>query len=130
VRAIAGTPTEPYSQIYATLVSAIRSSSTSILLANAYFDPDPQLLEALIDAARRGVDVQILVPSVSDSWLVMSAGRRHYGDLLEAGAKIYERRNALLHAKTTLIDGVWCTIGSTNLDWRSSCTTTRSTRSC
>ena len=119
VRAIGGTPTEPSSQIYATLVSAIRSASTSILLANAYFDPDPQLLGALEDAARRGVDVQLLLPSVSDSWLVMSAGRRHYGELLDAGAKIYERRNALLHAKTTLIDGVWCAVGSTNLDWRS-----------
>jgi cardiolipin synthase A/B len=119
VRAIGGTPTEPYSQIYATLVSAIRSSSTSILLANAYFDPDPQLLGAIRDAARRGVDVQLLLPSVSDSWLVMSAGRRHYGELLEAGAKIYERKGALLHAKTTLIDGVWSAVGSTNLDWRS-----------
>jgi cardiolipin synthase len=119
VRAIGGTSTEPYSQIYATLVSAIRSSSTSILLANAYFDPDPQLLGAIRDAARRGVDVQLLLPSVSDSWLVMSAGRRHYGELLEAGVKIYERKGALLHAKTTLIDGVWSAIGSTNLDWRS-----------
>jgi cardiolipin synthase len=119
VRAIGGTPAEPYSQIYATLVSAIRSAETSILLANAYFDPDPQLLAALADAARRGVDVRLLLPSVSDSWLVLAAGRRHYGDLLEAGVRIYERRNALLHAKTTVIDGVWCSIGSTNLDWRS-----------
>ena len=119
VRAIGGTSTEPSSQIYATLVSAIRSSSTSILLANAYFDPDPQLLGAIRDAARRGVDVQLLLPSVSDSWLVMSAGRRHYGELLEAGVKIYERQGALLHAKTTLIDGVWSAVGSTNLDWRS-----------
>jgi cardiolipin synthase len=119
VRAIGGTSTEPDSQIYATLVSAIRCSSTSILLANAYFDPDPQLLGAIKDAARRGVDVQILLPSVSDSWLVMSAGRRHYGDLLEAGVRIYERQGALLHAKTTLIDGVWSAVGSTNLDWRS-----------
>ena len=100
-------------------MSAIRSSSTSILLANAYFDPDPQLLGAIRDAARRGVDVQLLLPSISDSWLVMSAGRRHYGELLEAGVKIYERQGALLHSKTTLIDGVWCAVGSTNLDWRS-----------
>jgi cardiolipin synthase len=119
VRAIGGTSTEPSSQIYATLISAIRSSSTSILLANAYFDPDPQLLGAIMDAARRGVDVQLLLPSVSDSWLVMSAGRRHYGELMEAGVKIYERQGALLHAKTTLIDGVWSAVGSTNLDWRS-----------
>jgi len=119
VRAIGGTSTEPYSQIYATLVSAIRSSSTSILLANAYFDPDPQLLGAIEDAAKRGVDVQLLLPSISDTWLVSAAGRRHYGRLLEAGVKIYERQGALLHSKTTLIDGVWCAVGSTNLDWRS-----------
>jgi cardiolipin synthase len=119
VRAIGGTSTEPSSQIYATLISAIRSSATSILLANAYFDADPQLLGAIMDAAQRGVDVQLLLPSVSDSWLVMSAGRRHYGELMEAGVKIYERQGALLHAKTTLIDGVWSAVGSTNLDWRS-----------
>ncbi len=119
VRAIGGTATEPYSQIYATLISAIRSASTSILLSNAYFDPDPQLLTALADAARRGVDVQLLLPSVSDTWLVIAAGRRHYGELLKAGVKIYQRQGALLHAKTTLIDGVWCAVGSTNLDWRS-----------
>ncbi len=119
VRAIGGTSTEPYSQIYATLVSAIRSASSSILLANAYFDPDPQLLKAIEDAARRGVDVRLLLPSVSDSWVVLAAGRRHYGELLESGVKIYERKGALLHAKTTVIDGVWCAVGSTNLDWRS-----------
>ena len=119
VRAIGGTSTEPYSQIYATLVSAIRSASTSILLANAYFDPDPQLMGALTDAARRGVDVQILLPSVSDTWLVSAAGRRHYGELLEAGVKIWQRQGALLHSKTTLIDGVWSAVGSTNLDRRS-----------
>jgi len=119
VRAIGGTASEPYSQIYATLVSAIRSSSTSILLANAYFDPDPQLMGALTDAARRGVDVQLLLPSVSDTWLVTAAGRRHYGELLEAGVKIWQRQGALLHSKTTLIDGVWAAIGSTNLDRRS-----------
>ena len=119
VRAIGGTSTEPYSQIYATLVSAIRSASTSILLANAYFDPDPQLMDAITDAAARGADVQLLLPSVSDTWVVSAAGRRHYGELLKAGVKIYERQGALLHSKTTLIDGVWCAVGSTNLDWRS-----------
>jgi cardiolipin synthase len=119
VRAIGGTAAEPYSQIYATFISAIRSAETSILLANAYFDPDPQLMTALEAAARRGVDVQLLLPSVSDNWLVLAAGRRHYGELLEAGVKIFELRGALLHSKTTVIDGVSSTVGSTNLDWRS-----------
>jgi cardiolipin synthase len=65
------------------------------------------------------VDVKILLPSYTDSWLVFHTGRSYYAELLGAGVKIYERRDALLHAKTAVIDGVWSTIGSTNLDWRS-----------
>jgi len=68
---------------------------------------------------KRGVDVQIIVPGKTDSWMVFHAGRAHYTELLDAGVKIHERRNALLHSKTALIDGVWSTVGSTNLDWRS-----------
>ncbi|MGC8160076.1 phospholipase D-like domain-containing protein, partial [Salmonella enterica] len=55
----------------------------------------------------------------SDSSLVLYASRSFYSELLEAGVRIYERQDALLHSKTALIDGVWSTIGSTNLDWRS-----------
>ena len=119
VRAIGSSPDEPYSLIYATLISAISSAETSVYLTNAYFVPDPQLLAALKDAAQRGVDVKLILPSNTDSWLVFHAGRSYYAELLEAGVKIYERRGPLLHAKTALIDGVWSTIGSTNLDWRS-----------
>jgi cardiolipin synthase len=119
VRAIGSSPDEPYSLIYATLLSAIGSAETSVNLTNAYFVPDPQLLTALKNAVQRGVDVRIIVPGHTDSWLVFHAGRVHYAELLRAGVKIYERRDALLHAKTAVIDGVWSTIGSTNLDWRS-----------
>jgi cardiolipin synthase len=119
VRAIGSSPDEPYSQIYATLISAINSAETQICLTNAYFVPDVQLLAALKDAAKRGVDVKLLLPDKSDSMLVFYASRSFYDELLKANIKIYERKNALLHAKTVLIDGVWSTIGSTNLDWRS-----------
>ena len=119
VRAIGSTPDEPYSQIYATLISALQHAQSEILLTNAYFVPDPQLLAALKEAVARGVEVKLLLPGHSDSWLVLNAGRRFYGELLGAGVKIYERRDALLHSKTAVIDGVWSTVGSTNLDWRS-----------
>ena len=119
VRIIGSTPDEPFSQIYVTLLSAINSADSEILLTNAYFIPDPQLIEALIRAVARGVEVKLIVPSVTDSSLVFHAGRSHYEPLLRAGVKLYERREALLHAKTVLIDGVWSTVGSTNLDWRS-----------
>ena len=119
VRAMGSSPEEPFSQIYATLLSAIGSAETSVRLTNAYFAPDPQLLAALEAAAQRGVDVTLLLPSQTDSWLVFHAGRRHYARLLRAGVKIFERRDVILHSKTALVDGVWATVGSTNLDWRS-----------
>ena len=119
VRAIASSPEEPYSQIYATLLSAINSAETQILLTNAYFVPDPQLLAALKAAVKRGVIVKLLLPEKTDSNLVFYASRSYYHELLSAGVQIYEHQVALLHAKTAVIDGVWSTVGSTNLDWRS-----------
>lgn len=119
IRAIGSSPDEPFSQIYATLISALHSAQTEIWLTNAYFVPDPQLLEALKEAAARGVDVKLVLPSSTDSWLVFHAGRAYYSELLEANVKLYERRDALLHVKAAVIDGVWSTVGSTNLDWRS-----------
>ena len=119
VRAIGSTPDDPYSLIYLTLISAIGNAEQQVYLTNAYFVPDPQLLKSLTDAARRGVDVRLLLPSHSDSAVVFHAGRAHYSTLLEGGVKIYERGGALLHSKTAVIDGVWSTVGSTNLDWRS-----------
>lgn len=119
VRAIGSSPDDPYSLIYATLISALRSAQSEIWITNAYFVPDPQLLASLMQAAGDGVDVRLILPSSSDSWLVLSAGRAHYHELLEAGVKIYERRHVLLHVKSAVIDGVWSTVGSTNMDWRS-----------
>ena len=119
VRAIGSTPDDPYSLIYLTLISAIGNAEKQVSLTNAYFVPDPQLLKALSDAAGRGVEVTLILPSHSDSDVVFHAGRSHYAMLLQAGVKIYERQGALLHSKTALIDGVWSCVGSSNLDWRS-----------
>lgn len=105
--------------VYLTLMSAFESAQKSIHITMAYFVPDPAFIEALEAAARRGVDVVLVLPGFSDSSLVFHAGRSHYTDLLRAGVKIYERRDALLHAKTAVVDGVWSTVGSSNMDWRS-----------
>ena len=119
VRAIGSASDDPHSLIYLTLLSAIDNAEQRVNLTNAYFVPDPQLLKALTDAAQRGVDVKLVLPSHTDSWATFHAGRSHYSELLRAGVKIYERRGAVMHSKTASIDGVWSTIGSTNLDWRS-----------
>lgn len=100
-------------------VSAITFAETSAHFMNAYFVPDNQTLKALEDAARRGVDVKMILPKETDSWMALYAGQYYYSDLLKSGVKIYQRRNALLHAKTAVIDGVWATVGSTNMDFLS-----------
>jgi len=119
VRAIGSTPDDPYSLMYLTLISAIGNAERQVYLTNAYFVPDRQLLKSLTDAAARGVDVRLVLPSHSDSEVVFHAGRSHYAGLLEGGVRLYEREGVLLHSKTAVIDGVWSTVGSTNLDWRS-----------
>ena len=119
VRAIGSTPADPASLIYLTLMSAITQAEREVHMTIAYFAPDPQLLKALIDAARRGVEVSLVLPDYTDSWAIFHLGRSYYTKLLKGGVRIYERRGAVMHAKTACIDGVWSSIGSTNTDWRS-----------
>ncbi|SFU80034.1 cardiolipin synthase [Pseudoduganella namucuonensis] len=106
-------------EIFKAYLLAMREAKKSIHITMAYFVPDDQTLAALVDAAKRGVDVSLVLPSVSDSGLVFHAGRAFYDELLEAGVKIHELKLAVLHSKTAVIDGVWSTVGSTNLDTRS-----------
>jgi cardiolipin synthase A/B len=117
VRVVGSTPGQDNRITFIVYVSAITFAEHSVHLTNAYFIPDDQILDALTDAARRGVDVKIIVPAKTDSNLALDAQRYNYTGLLKAGVKIYERRNALLHAKTAVIDGVWSTVGSTNMDY-------------
>jgi len=101
-------------------VSAITFAEHSIHMTNSYFIPDDQILNALTDAAGRGVDVKIILPGISDSQLVLYAQRHYYSQLLKSGVKLYEHSTSLLHAKTAVIDKVWSTVGSTNMDYMSS----------
>ena len=105
--------------IYTTFLLALSSARRSIKITNPYVLLDDQMIETLIQAARRGVQISFLVPGVSDHPLVRHAGRRQFRRLLEAGIQIHEYSAALLHAKTIVIDGIWATVGSTNLDYRS-----------
>jgi cardiolipin synthase len=97
-------------------VSAVANASKSVYMTQSYFAPDDEMLEALMQAARRGVDVRIILPEYTDHAVVREAARWHYAQLLKAGVKLYERAATVLHAKTAVIDGVWSTVGSTNLE--------------
>ncbi|WP_019142278.1 cardiolipin synthase [Noviherbaspirillum massiliense] len=119
VRAIGSIAEKEDYTIYKTYISAFANASNYIHLTTAYFSPDRQVVDALIDAAHRGVDVQIVFPSFSDNSFMVYASRSYYQELLDAGIRVYERQGAMLHAKTAVIDDVWSTIGSTNIDIRS-----------
>lgn len=119
VRFVGSAPGRDKPHYYVTLISSMRSAEKSIIISAAYFVPTEDERDALIEAARRGVDVTLIVPDRSDSGLSIAAGRSHYGKLLRAGGKIYETHGIVLHSKTVVIDGVWSMIGSSNFDHRS-----------
>jgi cardiolipin synthase A/B len=116
VEVVGSTPELKTATTYLMYLSAFTHAEISIHLTTAYFVPDKKTLEALTAAARRGVDVQIILPGFSDLKMVFYAGRSYYQTLLDSGVKLYETRQAVLHAKTAVIDGVWSTVGSTNMD--------------
>ena len=99
---------------------AIQAARESIHIQNPYFLPDQQIQNALIAAAQRGVEVRVMVPGEhTDVPPIRQASRHHYGSLLEAGVKIYEYQPTFIHSKTLVVDGIFSTIGSINLDARS-----------
>jgi cardiolipin synthase len=99
---------------------AIGCAHRSLHLTSAYFAPRPAFVEALTDAAGRGVDVRVLVPGPHiDKEFVRQAGRAVYEELLDAGVQIFEYRPTMIHAKTLTIDGAWSSVGSVNFDNRS-----------
>ena len=92
---------------------------SEVYLTTPYFIPDPAILTALITASLRGVDVQLLVPRRSDVRLAEWAARSYYRELLLAGVQIHEFTASMLHAKTLVVDGEICSVGSANMDIRS-----------
>lgn len=99
----------------------IASATRTIHITTPYFLPDTSARAELIRAIReRGVSVQIVVPGKhNDHLLTRRSSRRLYGELLQAGAKIYEYKPAMIHTKSMVIDGMWGIVGSTNFDGRS-----------
>jgi cardiolipin synthase len=103
--------------LFQTLFAAAQKS---IYITTPYFLPDESMRAEMVRARQRGVAVNILVPGKkNDHALTYSSGRRAYGDLLKAGANIYEYEPAMIHAKIAVIDGVWSVLGSANIDNRS-----------
>ncbi|MBK8268728.1 MAG: hypothetical protein IPK83_10670 [Planctomycetes bacterium] len=101
------------------LNAVVSDAEKSISIITPYFVPDRAMMLALTSAAYRGVRVRLLLPSKSDSFLVLWAGRTFYDDLIDAGVEIYELDDCMLHSKVVIVDQRWSMVGSANMDVRS-----------
>ena len=119
VRVIGSSPSKLATRYYVSVLTAIRSAQSSIWMTAAYFVPTRQELHALRAAARRGVDVRILLPSHSDIGAALAVQRSFYPELLAANIKVYERSDGIVHSKSMVVDDVWSLVGSSNFDQRS-----------
>ena len=97
-------------------LEAINRASRNIWITTAYFLPDQDFVDALKDAAARGVDVRLLVPLKSNHIVADWVSRGYFSQLLEAGVRILRYRDAMVHAKTATVDGTWTTVGTANID--------------
>ena len=119
-QAIASSKADSSSMAKLLLYMAIQAARERIWIENAYFVPDRQIRQGLLAAARRGVDVKVVVPGKHiDIPIVRMASRFYYGELLDGGVQIYEYRPTMMHNKVMVVDGIWCTIGSINFVNRS-----------
>ncbi|HET7271645.1 MAG TPA: phospholipase D-like domain-containing protein [Rubrobacter sp.] len=110
---------DPYMRIFPIremYLEALDRANSHVYLTHAYFVPDRALKTHLIDATKRGVDVQLLVPEQSNHVTADWLARRHFYDLLAAGVRIFLYEHIMIHSKTATIDGLWSTIGSANID--------------
>jgi len=119
VQILATGPDQKVSALNQVVFSAVSTAHRSIRIATPYFVPDAALRMALIHAACRGVRVELVLPTRSDSPLVLWAGRSFYDELLENGIEIYEFDRGMLHSKIITVDDRWCMLGSANMDIRS-----------
>lgn len=97
-------------------LGAMERATTRIWITQAYFIPDGEILAGLVKAARRGVDVRVIVPEYSNHVVADWVARGYFHRLLEGGVQIWLYRNAMVHAKTATVDGIWSTVGTANID--------------
>ncbi|GGG61399.1 cardiolipin synthase B [Kocuria dechangensis] len=116
VRAINNIPADLVYPIRSVYLDAISRAQEHIHLTTAYFIPDQRILTALIEAARRGVDVQVMMPEESNHLLADWLSRGFYTALLAEDITVLLYRHAMIHAKTVTIDGQWSFVGTANID--------------
>lgn len=112
-------PSQPYPAMASCFTTLIASARRELVLTTPYFVPNDALIGALLDCARRGVHITMILPRRNDSRIVAATSRSYYEDLVGAGVELHEFEPGLLHAKTIVVDGCLALVGSANLDRRS-----------
>lgn len=115
-RLLDSSPRPQYRDIYQTLLRGITEARSSVYLSTAYFIPSFRMRRALVRAARRGVDVRVILPEHSDVPIADIAAWRYFARLLRAGVRIFRYKKTMFHAKTAVIDDTSALVGSANLD--------------
>ena len=112
-------PDTDWANIMEVIFTAIVTSEKYVYLTTPYFVPNDQIITALQVASKSGVDVRLLIPKESDSWTAKHASNSYLECLMEANVKIYRYCKGFIHAKTMVVDDMFSTIGTTNMDYRS-----------
>lgn len=119
IQIAASGPDTNWANIMEAMLTAINNAENYIYITTPYFIPNEQIITALQIAAKIGVDVRLLIPKASDSWIAANATNSYLDELLFAGIKVYRYYKGFIHAKTLVVDDVFSTIGTCNLDNRS-----------
>jgi cardiolipin synthase len=119
VQVVHSGPDSEYKAIRETYFAGILRGRKRVWIASPYFVPDAGLRDALVLAAREGVDVRFLGLFRPDKWVPFLAARYYWGDLLAAGVKVYQYARGMMHSKYVLVDGEWASVGTANTDNRS-----------
>jgi cardiolipin synthase len=116
---LASGPHTPHNFTHDAIFLSLAQARQRVYISTPYLIPEESTMTALRTAVYRGVDVRVLVPAISDAWIVQWAGRSYYPDLLAAGIRLYEYQPTILHAKSIVIDDDLSIVGSANIDVRS-----------
>lgn len=112
-------PDTDWANIMEVIFTSIVTSEKYVYITTPYFIPNDQIITALQVASKSGVDVRLLIPKVSDSWTAQHATNSYLECLMEANIKIYRYCKGFIHAKTIIVDDMFSTVGTTNMDYRS-----------
>lgn len=119
IQIVASGPDSDWAYIMEAIFTAVNTADKSICITTPYFIPSEEIIFSIVSIARSGVEVKLIIPKESDSWVSKYATLSFVEQVLEAGVRVFLYKKGFVHAKTMVVDGVFTTIGTSNMDYRS-----------